>query len=160
MRIWPICATAETITGLRHSRIIRVTDMSDFKKKIQDIIAQRQLTSCMNDTKWNELRTAMTEEMPFPPPYSVKFLDCAAPVPPDTHHTGDWHYVYAIDGEAFNGAYAVEWIKIVPKLIKPKGRLIPPDITDASAELIDILKKHSIPYEEKDGEYIIYGYKA
>ena len=132
--------------------------MSDLRDKVRAIVAQRQLTSCMNDTKWNELRTAMTEEMPFPPPCSVKFLTGTEPPEPDLYHTGDWHYVYAIDGEAFNGAFAVEWIKIIPVLYKHRGRLVPPDITDASAELAEILNNHSIPYEEKSGDYLIYGY--
>jgi hypothetical protein len=39
------------------------------RERIQEIIASRGLTSFMNDTKWNEFRMAMLEEMPFQPPY-------------------------------------------------------------------------------------------
>ena len=44
------------------------------KEKVQRIVSERGLYSCMNDTKWDKLRDAMRHEMPFQPPYIVKFL--------------------------------------------------------------------------------------
>lgn len=35
------------------------------------IVKQRNLCSYMNDTKWNELRYAMLNKMPFPSPYII-----------------------------------------------------------------------------------------
>ncbi|TCV65934.1 MULTISPECIES: DUF6678 family protein [Neorhizobium] len=40
--------------------------------KVRRAIAERGLSSHMNDTKWRALCTAVAEEFPFPPPYQVK----------------------------------------------------------------------------------------
>ena len=38
-------------------------------------INENQLVSYMNNTKWNEFRNAMINEMPFEPPYIYKLVD-------------------------------------------------------------------------------------
>lgn len=135
---------------------------ADLKEKVRRIVSERGLCSCMNDTKWNELRNAMMTEMPFQPPYTVKFLfdTVTDDFTEDVYHTMDWHYAYAIEGEAFNGAFAIEWVKIRPRYLKARGRLTGPEVISAETELEDILKKYSIPYEAEDGVYCIYGYKG
>ena len=113
----------------------------------------------MNATKWDELRNAMMNEMPFQPPYSVKFLtdefaDEAG------GHPMDWHYAYSIDGVGFDCSYAIEWLKIRPRYTKAKGALIPPEVISGEEELRSLLEKYNIPYEEQDGVYYVYGYKG
>ncbi|MDE5556289.1 MAG: hypothetical protein K2J32_01165 [Ruminococcus sp.] len=136
---------------------------TDLKEKVRKIVHQRNLCSYMNDTKWNELRNAMMNEMPFSPPYIVKFLfeDKAEREEyffQDVYYSCDWYYVFAIENHYFNGAFAVEWIKVRPRYLKYRGQLIEPEIIEAENEFIEILKKYSIPYEESNGVYCIYGY--
>ena len=42
---------------------------------------------------------------------------------------------------------------------KVRGKLIAPEIIDAGKELEDILKKYSIPCEEENGVYTIFGWR-
>ncbi len=44
------------------------------KKKAKEYIEKEQLVSFMNNTKWDEFRKAMFEEMPFQPPYIMKTI--------------------------------------------------------------------------------------
>lgn len=125
------------------------------KAKIRRLAEVRRMASCMNDTKWAELRTAMMEEMPFEPPYMVKFLTDDGPCDEEC----SWHEAYVYEN-CFNGAFAIEWIRIRPCIQKKLGMLIEPETMDAHGELEQILKKYTIPYEEADGVYIIYGYLA
>lgn len=46
----------------------------NLNRKIFNVIESRNLCSYMNYTKWCELRNAMTNDMPFPPPYIMKTL--------------------------------------------------------------------------------------
>lgn len=136
----------------------------DLKERVRKIIQQRNLCSYMNDTKWNELRTAMMNDMPFPPPYILKFLFEDEAVGEkyfheDVNYLGDWYYGFALEGHYFNGAFAVEWIKVRPRYLKHRGRLIEPEVIDATDKFVEILKQYSIPYEESDGVYCIYGYR-
>lgn len=136
----------------------------DLKERVRKIVQQRNLCSYMNNTKWNELRTAMMTVMPFPPPYLLKFVFEDEDVGnkrfyTDVYQLGDWYDVFAIDGAYFNSSFAVEWIKTRPGYLKHRGKLIEPEIIAAEDIFIDILKKHSISYEEKDGVYCIYGYR-
>lgn len=96
--------------------------MDDWNQKIRRIVEQRQLCGYMNDTKWNELRRALS------------FHD----------------RVHGI---------AIEWMKIRPRYLKHRGKLIPPELVDASTEFEGILDKYHIPYEEQNGTYCIYGYR-
>lgn len=136
----------------------------DLKERVRKIVQQRNLCSCMNDTKWNELRTAMIRDMPFPPPYILKFLFEDEAVDEkyfhsDVNYWGDWDYGFAIEGHYFNGAFAVEWIKVRPRYLKHRGRIIEPEVIDATDKFVEILRQYSIPYEESDGVYCIYGYR-
>ena len=135
----------------------------NLKEKVKKIVLQRNLCSYMNSTKWNELRNAMLNEMPFPPPFSVKYLDTEyreeAELPHDVYYTGDWYYGLSIDGRYFDASFAIEWIKIRPRYLKHRGMLIDPETIDAEDIFVKILKKYSIPYEECNGVYCIYGYR-
>lgn len=59
-----------------------------------------------------------------------------------------------------NASFAVEWIKIRPRYLKRRGRLIEPEIIYAEKEFAEILAKYSIPFEEIDGAYYVYGYRC
>ena len=138
--------------------------MSDLRETVRRIVEERELCSCMNSTKWNELRTAMMQEMPFQPPYIVKFLmDDTCYAEPgfreDVCHTGNWYDAFAIEGEGFHAELAVEWVKVRPRYLKRRGALLPPEVISAEAEFVAILQTYNIPYEESGGVYCIFGYR-
>ncbi|MCM1416745.1 MAG: hypothetical protein NC430_12585, partial [bacterium] len=62
-------------------------------------------------------------------------------------------------GEYFNGGFAIEWIKVRPRILKHRGKLIAPELIDESTEFEAILKKYNIPYEKQNDIFCIYGYK-
>ena len=112
------------------------------------------LENCLSKEKWDIMRQAMMNEMSFQPPYTVKFITDEEPCTEEIN----WYEAYVYEG-LFNGAFALEWVKIRPCTQKVRGKLIAPEIFDAGKELEDILKKYSIPYEEENGVYCIYGYR-
>ncbi len=137
----------------------------DLKERVRKIVENRNLCSYMNDTKWNELRMDMMNEMPFQPSYILKFVFDDEPIENASFYNNekcmtDWYSVFAMDGQYFNGSFAVEWIKIRPRCLKHRGQLVEPEVVDAEDIFVEILKKYSISYEcEEDGVYCIYGYR-
>ncbi len=136
----------------------------DIRKKVQRIIDEKGLCSCMNATKWNELRNAVINELPFQPPFIVKFLmdeECFGEqdFERDVYHTADWHYAYSIDGYSFDASFAIEWIRIHPRYLKSRGALLEPEVVSCEKEFVQVLNKYNIPYEEENGVYTVYGYR-
>ncbi|WP_416325919.1 DUF6678 family protein [[Eubacterium] hominis] len=138
------------------------------KEMILDIITKRNLVSFMNNTKWQELRVGMLNEMPFVPPYEYKTLF-------DDNNYILEEYVqhliknegpncfYSLDEESFNflNYKAMEWLKVRPRFFMEDGGLLVKKKVwyDCEKEFIEILKKYSIPYELENGVYTIYGYR-
>ena len=128
------------------------------KRKVFNIIRQRNLCSYMNDTKWEELRYSMYYDMPFPPPYDIKYIDIdhstGYDINKDMYCEGAWYEPFLLYDYSL-----IEWIKIKPVILKHRGALISPEVIDATKELINILEKYNIPYEKENNIFTIYGYK-
>ena len=128
------------------------------KRKVFNILEKRNLCSYMNDTKWEELRYSMYNDMPFPPPYDIKYIDLDHSTGDDVnkciYHYGDWYETFLLIDNIL-----IEWVKIKPVILKHRGLLIPPEVIDETQELIDILEKYNIPYTEKNNIFTIYGYR-
>ncbi len=136
-----------------------------YKSKITSIIEQRGLYSVMNNTKWAELKTGI-QTLPFAPPFVIKRVDEEKSVyhefDENAYYLGDWG-----DGlDCFLGSdiyatpfFAIEWIKVRPCYLKMQGWLIPPEVLDETEEFITILKSNHIPYEERQGVFMIFGYR-
>ena len=127
-------------------------------EKLQQIIAERNLVSYMNSTKWNEFLHAMTKEMPAALPYDYKRID---------QEPQDLLLGTSYDAESFNfyQFHSIEWVKVQPAFDEyiHKGNLMDAEKIhhDYTAEFLTLMNKYSIPleYDENDKVYIIYGYK-
>ncbi|MGN1412149.1 MAG: DUF6678 family protein [Oscillospiraceae bacterium] len=136
------------------------------RKKLLKYLEENNLTSYMNDTKWNKFVNAMNDEMPFQPPYDIKYLEQPSEdylinaIKNQTIYHEDYY-----DDETFTPYYYkfIEWVKIYPRYWeKVGGQLIYKKILhDCEKELIQVLEKYHIPfeYDNKNGIYTIYGYK-
>jgi len=129
------------------------------KKEVMAIVSQKGMYSCMNDTKWKELQTAM-DGLPFPPPYVLKTV-CEEETAQhkfdnDVWYIGDWSDEALLWGDF----YAIEWVKIRPCYTEHQGRLIPDKLIDETEDFLTVLKKINVPFEEQNGTYTIYGYRT
>ncbi|TCJ03062.1 DUF6678 family protein [Cytobacillus praedii] len=125
------------------------------KMRVFEAIAERNLVSIMNDTKWRELQDAVINTLLFPPPYQGKYLleDRLYPeeFETDVWYWGDWK-------EGIVPFYRVEWIRVRPRYLKHRGSLISPEIIDITDDFVNILKELSIPYRLDNDTYYIYSY--
>lgn len=125
------------------------------KMRVFEAIAERNLVSIMNDTKWRELQDAVINTLLFPPPYQGKYLleDRLHPeeFETDVWYWGDWK-------EGIVPFYRVEWIRVRPRYLKHRGSLISPELIDITDDFVNILKELSIPYRLDNDTYYIYGY--
>ncbi|WP_165062567.1 MULTISPECIES: DUF6678 family protein [unclassified Adlercreutzia] len=133
------------------------------REKIAKIISERNLVSYMNNTKWSEFIKAMREELPFEPPYDYKTLF------DDSEYSsyllkgeGPFSIDY-YDDENFNfSTYkTIEWVKVRPHFFELTGGYLVKEKVwhDCEKEFVEALRKYSIPYEEDNGLYTIYGYR-
>lgn len=127
------------------------------KARVMKTLAERNLVSVMNDTKWRELQDAVINTILFPPPYQAKYLleDRLYPeeFETDVSYWGDWI-------EGIVPFYSVEWIRVRPRYLKHRGRLVSPEVIDITDEFVKLLKELFIPYRLENDTYIIYGYVA
>ena len=133
---------------------------SEWKKRVAEIIARKNLCPVMNDTKWLELQ-AEVEKLPFPPPFSMRCVtdkdDREINDPVDApRYVGDWSSFWE---EGLPPFFNIEWIRVRPRHGIPRGRLVADEVLDETEEFLAILAKLSIPYNNEDGIVMIYGYK-
>lgn len=125
------------------------------KMKVMEAIADRNLVSIMNNTKWRELQDAVINTLLFPPPYQCKYLLEGILYPEefetDVWYWGDWE-------EGIEPFYSVEWIRVRPRYLKHRGKLVSPELIDITDDFVNILKALSIPYRLEKDTYYIYGY--
>ena len=124
------------------------------KQKIQEFIEKNGYFSIMNNTKWKELINHI-HDLKFPPAYCLKDIlseDIPQMVLKPTYW-GDWSL------ELLYPFFWIEWMEIAPYYYKHKGNLLDDELIDETEEVIEILKRHHIPYELKEKNIMIYGYK-
>lgn len=129
--------------------------------KIQQVVHQRQLVSCMSDSKWLKLLHAMTD-LDFPPAFIVKLVtenrDLQAEdqfVKKIPWYLGDWHPFYH---DAMPVFIAIEYLMVKPMLSKPRGRLISDLILDQTDQFRTLLQRLNIVFDEKNSCFKIYAY--
>jgi len=121
---------------------------NDFLEKY---ITNNQLSSCMNNTKWKELISEITQREDFNPPVNIKYVF-------DLENNGLFSPVWweEVEREGFN---LIEWLEINPIKTIKVGRLVKPKMEDFTEFIESGLIKHSIPYEFSNGIFKIYGYR-
>ncbi|MDA1475600.1 DUF6678 family protein [Bacillus changyiensis] len=127
----------------------------DEKQKVLAVVNKKQLASIMNNTKWEQLQKFVIDNLPFPPAFQVKYV---LEDPPDTEnfeedvwYWGDWQH-------GLGPFYSIEWMRVRPRYVKHRGRLIEPEIFDITDPFIDILQKLNIPFVQEGRTICIYGY--
>lgn len=133
--------------------------MDKQKKKVLNVIQERNLYGLMNNTKWKELQNAMTQEMSFPPPYVLKTITEIENEQHDFTEEVTWLGDWGDEAMCWGDYYLIEWVKIRPRYLQYQANLILEKMIDETNQLESILDKYSIPYEEEHGVYIIHGYK-
>ncbi|MGZ9583738.1 DUF6678 family protein [Paenibacillus marinisediminis] len=127
------------------------------KKRVTEVVSARNLTSIMNNTKWEELQNAVLDDLLFPPPFQAKYvLDdriYRGNFESDVRYWGDWV-------EGLEPFYSVEWIRVRPRYLKHRGRLVSPELIDITEDFTKILMGLSIPYRLENDTFYIYGYTS
>lgn len=96
---------------------------------------------------------------PFRRPLGNTLFEEQQPEPmQDDYDPGDWEDPFEFGADQFDGI-AIEWIRIHPRYLEHRGRLIPPQVQNASEQLESLLQKHVIPFEQHGSDYLIYGYR-
>ena len=54
--------------------------------------------------------------------------------------------------------YSIEWLKIRPRWLKRRGRLIAPMLVECGEALKTVLNRHPIPFLERDDSIWVFGY--
>ncbi len=129
--------------------------------KIQQVVYQRQLVSCMSDSKWLKLLHTM-KDLDFPPAFIVKLVtenkDQQAEdkfVKKIPWYIGDWHPFYHDAMPVFIG---IEYLIVKPMLSKSRGRLISDLILDQTDQFRTLLQHLNIVFDQKDCYFKIYAY--
>lgn len=142
-----------------------INETEKYKIKVKNIIQNKGYVSIMNNTKWKELKKGVSE-LPFLPPFVIKAVDEEETeyhqFLHDEYRSGDWglYLDNYLGGDIYAVPYyAVEWIKIRPRILEHQGRLVESKVIDESEEFLVMLKKYNIPYVVQGEVYIIYGYR-
>ena len=112
------------------------------------IIDDRQLVSVMNKTKWRELCGEFEEIHELGVNVRYKMI------------TSDQLYGFSSVwwDQLFRETVAIEWIDFDPKKRERRGHLVSDKETDISEIILDIFKKHNIPYSLENDCLRVWGY--
>ncbi|WLD14802.1 hypothetical protein SH412_004996 [Planctellipticum variicoloris] len=112
----------------------------------------------MNDTKWHELQSAVQNDLPFSPPYQIKAVLNHRPEPKhfdsDVEYFGDW------SDECLTPFYVIEWIRIRPRFLRGRGRLVAPEVHSVDSEFLAILHRFDIPHRCDEVSIWVFGYAS
>jgi hypothetical protein len=133
------------------------------REQVKSFIEERSLVSYMNNTKWRELVNDIMEKATWDCIQYKTLFNEAAPEPNvfwDLHYDEDYNF-----GSETLDLSDIEWMKIkhVETVREHIGLLVPDKIQtiDHKSLILEILQKHSIPYEYNEAEqtFTIYGYR-
>jgi hypothetical protein len=116
-------------------------------KLLRDL-ADQQLVSVLNKTKWERLFEELRRES-LPVDFRRKDINEAE------NSDGRW------DGDIFHvfgGCEVIEWLDIRAKLSVSRGKLLEPEIHDFTTELVAAAKRAKIPYSVTHEGIRVWGY--
>ena len=131
------------------------TELRKLKVQVQAELDRRGLASFMNRTRWDVLRKAVAEELPFPPPFQLQ--DVRGPRETlwdsdEVGYQGDW------SDESLEPVVGIEWLRVVPRYQKHVGALVAPETIDCGDQFRDLLIRLRLPWREDERGFWIYGY--
>lgn len=133
------------------------------REKIKSFVEEKSLVSYMNNTKWRELINDIMEKEPWDCVQYKTLFEETAPEPNvfwNLHYDEDFNF-----GSKALDLSVIEWMKIkhIETVHERVGLLVPDKVYtyDHKSLFLEILQKHSIPYEYDESEqtFIIYGYR-
>tara|TARA_R110002124_G_scaffold16187_3_gene69534 strand:- start:65 stop:535 length:471 start_codon:yes stop_codon:yes gene_type:complete len=125
------------------------------RARVRAEVERRGLASVMNQTRWTGLCAAI-RDLPFTPHYQRQ--DLLEPPEPL------WESDQQVDqgcwcDECLEPLYGIEWLRIVPRLWRQDGALLPLTLVeDCSAALRASLTRLNLPFREDGRGFWIYGY--
>ena len=147
---WRIARRRPVTFDVRRTTSMDTRDQQKDAERLARHIQREQLVSCMNDTKWGELRAAMASVAPNPPRYRVKCLRDAAPSPEGWER--DWR-------NHLPSFKTIEWVEVDPIHRTRRGQLLKDIERDMTDDIVSLLRGHSIPFEHSTGHLRIYGWR-
>lgn len=132
-------------------------------EQIKSFVEEKSLVSYMNNTKWRELVNDLMEKAPWDCVQYKTLFEKNAPEPDvfwNLHGDEDFNF-----GSKTLDLSEIEWMKIkhAETVREHIGLLVPDKIQtiDHKSLILEILQKHSIPYEYNESEqtFTIYGYR-
>ena len=120
----------------------------DERAKVQRVIAERRLCGLANNTKWNELISAMRERTEWTPRYRFQCVDG-----PPSSWDGEWFYHLPFP------MLSVEWLDMTFLMETVECRLPPRiHITDHSPWIERLLQKIGFEYKKGASTIRVFGY--
>lgn len=117
-------------------------------QRLFSIIQQRQLTSVMNQTKWQQLVRELSSSDTFEP--QIRYKTIQSPQLYGFSHVW-WDELLQI-------AASIEWLDINPQKSEYLGRLLPCKLTDYSAETEAAIRRANVPFTREEHYFRIWGY--
>ena len=115
----------------------------------------RYLRRVISDAQWVALQHAATCELAFPPPFQLKLAQATEPYPAvfesDVDYWGDW------GDECLTPFADIEWMRVRPRYLRHRGRLVPPEVVDIDEAFVAVLERLRIPYARDGGSIRIPG---
>lgn len=121
------------------------------------IVQDRNLTSYMNNTKWEKLLEIVNQKLPFKPEQVYKTLLDDEIQPLSCIPRSPGCYCDECFPQQF---YLLEWVRLTPRYaVNHGGYLVEKlEIHDETPELIQELEKAHIPFQTDHQDILIYGY--
>jgi hypothetical protein len=104
------------------------------------------------------LREAVRRELPFAPPFQLKAL--LNPLPQPEHFESDVDYLGDWNDESLLPFYEIEWLRVRPRFLQPRGRLVAPEFQSVEAAFMEVLRHYRIPHRCDSDTIWICGYAS